>query len=222
MRKAGEKVGAGVRGSVLATVCVVLLAGGAARAADALDDLDADDLLARAPEVEEARSFYLRGDIGFVFNESADLGAMGHAPVDDAGVFGLGAGLRLNDLLRLDLTADYRSAADVSFRGFSGEASATTLLANAYLDLGTWYGVTPYVGAGLGGAHVSLSGLGAGDGWGFAWAAMAGGTVTLAPNWQLDLGYRYVRIENADLGGGLSGFSQAAHEVRLGVRYLFD
>lgn len=222
MRRSGEKVGAGVRGSVLATLCVVLLAGGAARAADALDDLDADDLLARAPEVEEARSFYLRGDIGFVFNESADLGTAGHAPVDNAGVFGLGAGLRLNDLLRLDLTADYRSAADVSFRGFSGEASATTLLANAYLDLGTWYGVTPYVGAGLGGAHVSLSGLGAGDGWGFAWAAMAGGTVTLAPNWQLDLGYRYVRIENAALGGGLSGFSQSAHEVRLGVRYLFD
>lgn len=222
MRRSGEKVGAGVRGGVLATACVVLLAGGAARAADALDDLDADDLLARAPEVEEARAFYLRGDIGFVFNESADLGAMGHAPVDNAGVFGLGAGLRLNDLLRLDLTADYRSAADVSFRGFSGEASATTLLANAYLDLGTWYGVTPYVGAGLGGAHVSLSGLGAGEGWGFAWAAMAGGTVTLAPNWQLDLGYRYVRIENAGLGGGLSDFSQAAHEVRLGVRYLFD
>ena len=225
MRSGGEaKVGARVRGSVLAMACAVVLAGGGARAADTLDDLDADDLLGRAPEIEAARSFYLRGDIGYVFNEAADLGAAGHAPLGDAGVFGLGAGLWMNDLLRLDLTADYRSPGDVSFRGWSGETSATTLLANAYLDLGTWHGGTPYVGAGLGAAHVSLSGLGAGggDGWGFAWAAMAGGTVSLAPNWQLDLGYRYLRIENADVGGGLSDFSESAHEVRLGLRYLFD
>jgi len=26
------------------------------------------------------------------------------------------------------------------------------LLANAYVDIGTWHGVTPYVGAGIGGA----------------------------------------------------------------------
>ncbi|WP_371347541.1 outer membrane protein [Ancylobacter sp. IITR112] len=221
-RVKGEAGWESLRARLACAGLVLLAASGAARAADTLDEFDADDLLARAPEIEETRSFYLRGDIGFAFNESADLGAAGHAPLGDAGTFGLGAGLRLNDMLRLDLTADYRSAADARFRGWSGDASAVTLLANAYLDLGTWQGVTPYIGAGLGAAHVSLSGIGAGEGWGFAWAAMAGGTVSLAPNWQVDLGYRYVRIENAELGGGFSGFSQAAHEVRLGLRYLFD
>ena len=34
--------------------------------------------------------------------------------------------------------------------------SAWLLLANAYADIGTWYGFTPYVGAGIGGAHVQL------------------------------------------------------------------
>ena len=32
--------------------------------------------------------------------------------------------------------------------------SALLLLANAYVDIGTWHGITPYVGAGIGGAHV--------------------------------------------------------------------
>ena len=32
--------------------------------------------------------------------------------------------------------------------------SALLLLANAYVDIGTWHGVTPYVGAGIGGAHI--------------------------------------------------------------------
>jgi opacity protein-like surface antigen len=33
-----------------------------------------------------------------------------------------------------------------------------TLLLNAYVDLGTWYGVTPYVGAGVGAARVEQDG----------------------------------------------------------------
>lgn len=223
--------GAGLRGEsrlLAAALAVMLLgAGGVARAADPIDakgadDLFADDLLALAPEIEESRFWYLRGDIGYVFNGAADAGAVGHLPLDDAGVFGLGVGARLSDLVRVDLTADYRSPADFSARGWRGEASATTLLANLYLDLGTWHGLTPYVGAGLGASHLALSGVADAEGWGLAWALMAGGTVTLAPNWQLDLGYRYLSIENADLGGVLSGISQAAHEVRLGVRYLFD
>lgn len=215
-------------GRVLVAALGFALLAGAARAADSIDDLDADDLLARAPEIEDARAWYLRGDIGYVFNEAPDVAGFGPAPrIDDAGVFGIGVGVRLSDLVRVDLTAAYRSAADISFRGLSGEVRATTLLANAYLDLGTWHAVTPYVGAGLGASHVSISDIGfagAGDaqGWGFAWAVMAGAAVTLAPNWQLDIGYRYLGVESAAVGGLLSDFSQSAHELRLGVRYLFD
>ncbi|TCK23185.1 opacity protein-like surface antigen [Ancylobacter aquaticus] len=228
------KRGAGLRrgGRLLAAALAVVLLGGAAQAADPIDglggdDLLADDLLAMAPEIDEGRNWYLRGDIGYVFNEAADFGAAGHAPLDDAGVFGLGVGARLSDLVRVDITADYRGPADFSTRGISGEASATTVLGNLYLDLGTWHGLTPYVGAGLGASHVSLSGfapagVGDADGWGFAWAVTGGVAVTLAPNWQLDLGYRYLGIENVAIDGIFSDLSQSAHEVRLGVRYLFD
>lgn len=216
------------RGRWLAAAALVLAlagVGGAARAADTLDDMDAEDLLARAPEIEEARAWYLRGDIGYVFNETPDIsGFIPASGLDGAGVFGLGFGVRLNDLLRVDLTADYRSPADATGFGAT-DFSAVTVLANAYLDLGTWNAVTPYVGAGVGAGHVSLSApgfAGDADGWGLAWAVMAGAAVTLAPNWQLDLGYRFVSIENADIGGGFADVGQAAHEVRLGLRYLFD
>ncbi|WP_428031170.1 outer membrane protein [Ancylobacter sp.] len=211
---------------VAALSVAVIALGGPVRAADTVDDMGADDLLARAPEIEDARSWYLRGDIGFVFNEAPDVAGFSPTPgIDDAGVFAIGAGVRLSDLLRVDLTADYRSPAEMSVWGLSADFSATTLLANAYLDLGTWHGLTPYVGAGIGASYVLLSGIaGAGDadGWGFAWALMAGTALTLAPNWQLDIGYRYLAIESTEVGGTFADISQSAHEVRLGVRYLFD
>lgn len=214
--------------------CGVLWAGTAARAADPIDEMSAEDLLARAPELEESGSWYLRGDVGYVFNETPDVAQLGFvaAPsptMGDAGVFGVGVGVRLSELVRADLTADYRSPASYDGHGLSADVSATTLLANAYLDLGTWHAFTPYVGAGVGASYVSvsdirLSGLGLddADGWGFTWALMAGTAVTLATNWQLDLGYRYVSIENVSAGTFLSDAGQAAHELRLGVRYLFD
>ena len=41
----------------------------------------------------------------------------------------------------------------------TGDLAVTTLMANAYLDLGNYSGFTPYVGAGIGGAVVHWSDL---------------------------------------------------------------
>jgi opacity protein-like surface antigen len=30
-------------------------------------------------------------------------------------------------------------------------------MGNAYIDFGTWYGFTPYIGAGIGGAYVTMA-----------------------------------------------------------------
>ena len=65
------------------------------------------------------------------------------------------------------------------------------VLANAYVDLGTWWCITPFIGAGVGGARVAINGftdagianqgggalpsLAYGDNvakWNFAWARM--------------------------------------------------
>ncbi|MDR6952121.1 opacity protein-like surface antigen [Ancylobacter sp. 3268] len=205
-----------------------LALGGAAMAADpaatlpaddiSADDISADDLLAKAPQVEESRFWYLRLDAGYVFNETPYAGA----PLDDAGLIGIGIGGRFSDWLRLDLTADYRTQADYAIDGVTGDYSVATLLANAYVDLGTWYRITPYVGAGIGLGYADLDAPGFGSGLGLAWAAMGGVAVELAPNWQLDLGYRYLSLENVDLGGGLPDLDQPAHEIRIGLRILLD
>jgi opacity protein-like surface antigen len=163
---------------------------------------------------------------------------------------GAGIGYQVNRYLRTDLTADYWFKSD--FRGQTSDydtvstdessMSALLLLANAYADLGTYHGVTPYVGAGIGGARVKWDSLhnaydevsdhhkGTSE-WRFAYALMAGASYCLTSNLQADLGYRYSRIEGGrmfeehstdgtSIGAG-PGFDKGfdTHEVRAGLRW---
>lgn len=172
---------------------------------------------------------------------------------DLKGAFSLGAGVgyQINSYLRTDLTADYWFKSD--FKGTStgsfcgggpcsstdqSSFSALLLLANAYVDLGTYQGITPYIGAGIGGARVDWGDFvtdGTGEvhpgesGWRFAWAAMAGASYCLTDNIDLDVGYRFSRIEGGrmfqidasnNVGPGRDGGIDT-HEVRAGVRYQF-
>ena len=131
-----------------------------------------------------------------------------------------GVGYRFNPWLRLDGTLEYRGAgmrarfgltdpASPAFHGpldygYAGRAylSAIVGLMNVYADLGTYWGFTPFVGAGAGfadnrtsrfadhGLAYSLNGPVAA--WGgsfpggsrtsFAWALMAGVDFAVAPN----------------------------------------
>ena len=194
----------------------------------------ADDLLAKAPQVEESSGWYLRGDIGYVFNQTPDwsfpdFSGAGGQTLDDSWMLGIGAGLRLNDWLRFDVTADYRARSDYSAFGLSADYSVATALANIYADLGTWNGFTPYVGAGIGAGYVSLDNIealgtdiGDASGFGVAWALMAGVAVQLNDNWQIDVGYRYLALSGVSLGNGMPDMDQDAHEIRVGARYLID
>ena len=40
---------------------------------------------------------------------------------------------------------------------YHGTKSEWLVLANAYVDLGTWWCVTPFIGAGVGGARVTIA-----------------------------------------------------------------
>ena len=93
-------------------------------------------------------------------------------------------------------------------------------MANAYVDLGTWWCMTPFIGAGVGGARVSINnftdqsiaqrwrrsalpGLAFGDNvskWNLAWALHAGLAYKVTPNFTVELAYRYL-----DMGDGLTG-----------------
>ncbi len=159
--------------------------------------------------------------------------------------FGGGVGYHFTDLFRMDATLDYgrlrfggenETAApcpdpfggpvDTGCRTeASGEASVWSGLLNAYVDLGTVSGFTPYVGAGAGYSYLSWDAIrnqaycvdgvaacadpaylgetshpGESD-WRFTWAVMAGVAWDATQNIKVDLGYRYRRIEGGDMFG---------------------
>jgi opacity protein-like surface antigen len=210
----------------------------------------------------EYGGWYIRGDIDYHWSKfrGADYITYGDPPgtgrFDDGeleGAFSAGAGVgyQINQHFRTDLTADWMSKSD--FRGstsgicLDGDPCTSTdtssytallLLANAYVDIGTWHGITPYVGAGIGGAWVKWDTLhnvtedgsfehSGGKGWRFAYAAMAGASYCLTDRVKLDVGYRYSHIE----GGKMFDFASNVgpghdkginvHEVRGGLRYQF-
>ena len=66
--------------------------------------------------------------------------------------------------MQLTLTGDFAGAAAL-YRDLLARAAADEK-ANAYLDLGTWWCLTPYIGAGLGSEHgimTAAQAAGAGD-----------------------------------------------------------
>jgi opacity protein-like surface antigen len=153
---------------------------------------------------------------------------------DSSMFWGLGVGYKLNDWFRADFTGEYRGKANfhgsdnVRFPGgqgvdnYSGSKSEWVFMANAYVDLGTWWCITPYIGAGVGGANIKISGFRddgfnyqpalplplnnstayAADGskWNFAWAVHAGLTYQVTKSMAIDFGYRYIDLGNATTG----------------------
>jgi len=184
--------------------------------------------------------WYLRGDIGFSnqrvdrLNNALDANntsSVQNLSFNTAGIIGLGAGYRFNNWFRADVTGEYRGNSQffgtdhITFPGgvgtdtYHATKSEWVVLANAYADLGTWWCITPFIGAGVGGARVSINnftdqgitnlgagalpGLAFGDNvsrWNFAWALHAGLAYQVSPNFTVELAYRYL-----DMGDGLTG-----------------
>jgi opacity protein-like surface antigen len=210
--------------------------------------------------------WYIRGDVDYHWSNfgGSDYITYGAAPqipgsFDSAslkGAFSIGGGVgyQINQHFRTDLTADWLSSSDFngSTSGFCGVAqdpctstdsssySALLLLANAYVDIGTWHGVTPYVGAGIGGAWVKWDTLHntdidgpfehtGGENWRFAYALMAGASYCLTDQVKLDVGYRYSHINggrmfdyasDSNVGPGYD-HGIGVNEVHGGLRYQF-
>lgn len=233
--------------SLKSILCASVLAVGAIVPATAAD------YLPRAPVIEEPATavtelgsgWYLRGDIGY-----ADFAKPGEKPygvpvppfdsmrLKSTYAAGIGIGYKFNTWLRADITGDYRGAAAFDARssrtgyteGYSvdrGKIQSSTLLLNGYIDLGTWSGITPYVGAGIGVAQNRFGSYSAqvvcltaacgdttpgasyplgpqartyvpsGTRTNLAWALMAGASMELMPGVLVDAGYRYVSLGEA-------------------------
>lgn len=238
------------------TAVLAGLAGMTASAAMAAD-LPRRAFLPRVPVLDTTETWYLRGDVGYThhkrpeadFTLAAIEGNMARERFNDTAVLGAGIGYRFSPLFRADVTMDHRF--DARFKGLPSDATiaagsvfdrghfqSSTLMLNAYADLGTHAGFTPYVGAGIGVARNILSDytrttdgglverLSGDDDYDLAWAVMAGVGYKLSNNFTLDLGYRYVNLGDVktrgyDSGAGVDVESIGAHEVRFGVRYAF-
>ena len=170
--------------------------------------------------------------------------------IGDSALVDIGIGYQFNNWLRFDATGEYRTSQRISttetygiaganFGGigqytgydqYDGNVQSSVFLANAYVDLGTWYCLTPFIGAGIGGAYSRVTGLhdlgvggptildanggvvasGIGNGgYGFAkqsgkfdlaYAAMAGVSYAVSPNVKLELAYRYLNLGDATSG----------------------
>src|SRR4051794_3710530 len=195
------------------------------------------------PVVEEFGGWYLRGDIGFSnqrvdrLNNVLDRNNTSSVQTNNfssAGIFGLGVGYKVNNWFRADVTGEYRGNSSffgtdrISYVGgvgtdtYHATKNEWVVLANAYVDLGTWWCITPFIGAGVGGARVAingftdqgiasnpiqpgpaLAGLAYGDNvskWNLAWALHAGLAYKVTPNVTVEFAYRYL-----DMGDGLTG-----------------
>jgi opacity protein-like surface antigen len=225
----------------------------------------AADYIEPVPEVVVAPpavgGWYLRGDIGYSAAKfrGATYSLPGGGGCNTCGegdpeihggklkgsfLLGGGVGYQVTDYFRTDLTLDYMTRAKFTSDRDESKMSALSLLANAYVDLGTWNRVTPYLGAGIGGAQVKWGDLrnqfpGVDDrhkgarNWRFAYALMAGASYCFNSNLELDAGYRFTRInggrmfEYADSSAGGPGAGPGfdkgfnVNEVRTGLRYQF-
>jgi opacity protein-like surface antigen len=196
--------------------------------------------------------WYLRGDVGMAVQTGAINPSISPNPliglpadafnsfynpsISASALFDVGVGYQINNWLRFDVTAEYRGGShfqaleqvaipstSTQFADFyRGDMSSFIGLFNGYVDLGCWYGITPFIGAGVGLANNRLSGLtdtgfayvgpgstgsptggyfSDGSKINFAWALMAGLDFNVTQNLKLELGYRYLDYGKFGSGG---------------------
>ncbi|MEX0751461.1 MAG: outer membrane beta-barrel protein [Xanthobacteraceae bacterium] len=211
---------------------------------------------------EEFGNWYLRGDIGMT-NQSVKkldnflyagntIEAVGH-DFTSSMLFGLGLGFEFNEWLRLDATGEYRGKSE--FQGidivngtytdeYRAKKSEWLFLINGYVDLGTWWCITPFVGAGVGFSRVTIGsfldvntvngGVAFADTasqWNVAWALHAGLAFQASPTWTAEFAYRYVSLGDGITGdivtyNGVNQFNNpmhfkdiTSHDFKLGLRW---
>jgi opacity protein-like surface antigen len=215
----------------------------------------------------DSGGFYLKGYVGMTNQEadgftndiieSANFQVLDHG-FDSSPLVGIGLGYQFDRHIRFDVTGEYRG--DSNFRGLdyavdfgynnehTGIKSEWLALANVYWDIATFRGITPFVGAGVGTAAVSLKNFYdvnqnnnalffAEDNteWNFAWALHAGLAYEVTDSLTVDVAYRYV-----NMGDGVTDQYQAynnpgfaalgpttiedieSHDVMVGLRWKWD
>jgi opacity protein-like surface antigen len=246
----------------------VLLAGvaGPALAADYIEEP-----IEVVPEV--VGGWYIRGYLGMsnqffdglesdLFETTGEFGWYDDGGFSSAPIVGAGVGYEFNDYLRGDLTVEWRGKSDfyaldwlddasgLSTNEYTAKKSELVFMANGYYDFGDFYGITPYVGAGIGASYNTIShfrdvniideGSGYADDnseWNLAWALHAGLGFQATERMTIDFGYSFISLGDASTGtlhndDGVnfpSGQNESidfndiySHDFKLGVRYSLN
>ena len=139
------------------------------------------------PPIEVGGGWYLRGDVGASvytrprYSEAYDYTGYPDAnrsfgnEIGGGGFAGVGVGYQFTPFLRGDVTGEYRYSTGLRgseyYKGpefdnglgsygvnkSTSNFDSAVVLANAYFDLGTWYGITPFIGGGVGYAFNHIS-----------------------------------------------------------------
>jgi opacity protein-like surface antigen len=154
---------------------------------------------------------------------------------DSSTLYDIGVGYQFNNWFRADVIGQWRGRANLHGSQFStygviapgfteadnysGSLSSTVVMLNGYVDLGTWWCVTPFIGAGVGAAYNHVSAFqdngviynggvlangvtyGADAGiWNLAWAVHAGLAYHVTNNLTVELAYSYMNLGSAITG----------------------
>lgn len=164
--------------------------------------------------------------------------------------YGIGVGYNWSARIRTDVTVDYNPEGEVKITGTAPIATGVgfvddkttwdgvVTLFNAYWDMGTHSGFTPYIGAGIGFSWNQLrrvhdSNLGAvADKMHditLAYALTAGVSYDMGRSTYLDFNYRYMWIEGTDAEMAIGTTNHlvsigdlSEHQLRAGIRYVLD
>jgi opacity protein-like surface antigen len=215
---------------------IAAMTAGTAQAADYQQPMPQQPIMVQPQEPD---NWYLRGFVGVGSNGPFNLDVtnitsdtfFAAKSIDDSTFIGGGVGYNWNNWLRFDVTGEYRSkariaalavsqpggAGPVAVDQYEATLNSWVFLANAYVDLGTWNCLTPFVGFGIGGAYNMISnftdvtpnvdafgatgsafGIGRGtSNWSMAWALYAGVSYAMSKNLNIDLTYRYLNFGTA-------------------------
>jgi opacity protein-like surface antigen len=195
--------------------------------------------IVQAPPPIETGGWYLRGDVGVGAQTFTDFEhhqtntsfvwpaswRIDQKELGGTSFVGFGVGYSWNNWLRIDVTGEHRANAKFKVLGsytefcpggrcfdqYDAFHSSNVFLANAYVDFGTWWCLTPFVGVGIGTAYHKINsasdvgfisdgttgfGFASTDstGWTMAWAAHAGLAYNVSQNFKVEFAYRYLSM----------------------------
>lgn len=210
--------------------------------------------------VEVGSGWYLRGDVSYLVQKSFKNDDFAFTPAsfdekEDPIFASIGFGYHFNDYLRADLNLGYLpgnkigigyddSGSTIAYTQASADLKnyAYSLMLNGYVDLGTYVGITPYLGGGVGivqstrklsASYFTNNGDPTDDfvetddktKYSLAYTLNAGLAYQVSKNVSVDLGYQYFSAPDAEYvtAASLTSFPVhkgiSNHQIKLGLRY---